>query len=134
MRSNKAGVVLVVDDVSHHLEAMTVALTGSGYAVLAAATVEQGFSKAVLHKPDVIILDLHLPPEPPWELCQRLRDDKRTRRIPLIILTAEARPELQQRASYEGCAAILLKPIDPLAVVNAVERIIDPSSPGLTRH
>lgn len=66
----------------------------------------------VPHRPEVIVLDLHLPDLPGREVLRRLRDDPRTRDIPVVILSADATPDQITRLLAEGAHAYLTKPLD----------------------
>ena len=74
------------------------------------------------HRPDVIVLDLHLPDLSGREVLHRLQADPRTRDIPVIIATADATPGRVRQLREEGAFEYVAKPLDLghfLAVVDA---------------
>jgi PAS domain S-box-containing protein len=85
-----------------------------------------GLELAREHRPDLVLLDLHLPDIDGDEVLQRLRGDERTKSIPVIIVSADATPHQQERMKYGGAEAYLTKPFnirELLRVINlALER------------
>lgn len=71
-----------------------------------------GLQLAREHTPDVIMLDLHLPDIPGEECLRTLQDDPRTREIPVIIVTADARESVRESLTADGAAHFISKPID----------------------
>jgi CheY-like chemotaxis protein len=74
----------VIDDSGDALEVYDIALTLEGFPVEGARDGRAGFAKAVELQPDLIITDLAMPVMNGWETIRELRDDERTRRIPII--------------------------------------------------
>lgn len=64
------------------------------------------------HVPDLILLDLHLPDMPGWEVLSELQRDDVTRDIPVVIISADATSRQIQRLRAAGARAYLTKPID----------------------
>jgi CheY-like chemotaxis protein len=56
-----------------------------------------GFELARQHRPDLIVLDLHLPDMPGAEVLKHLKADPITRQIPVIVLTADASGRQSER-------------------------------------
>jgi signal transduction histidine kinase/CheY-like chemotaxis protein len=71
-----------------------------------------GLTLAREHRPDMIILDLHLPDMGGEEVLQRLKAEPETREIPVVVLTADASKGLAQRLARIGSCEFLSKPID----------------------
>ncbi|MEX0835778.1 MAG: ATP-binding protein [Nitriliruptor sp.] len=64
------------------------------------------------HRPDVIVLDLHLPDLGGEEVLNRLRSDPRTRQIPVVVASADASPNRVRRLREIGAYAYITKPLD----------------------
>jgi CheY-like chemotaxis protein len=71
-----------------------------------------GLDLAREYRPDLILLDLHLPDLPGSEVLRLLRQDARTRDIPVVVLSAEAHAGQMQRLIAEGARDYLTKPFD----------------------
>ena len=71
-----------------------------------------GLELARQHKPDLIVLDLHLPDMPGTEVLERLKAEASTRAIPVVVLTADASGRQSARVKELGAADYLTKPLD----------------------
>ncbi len=74
---------------------------------------EQALTAALERPPTLILLDLMLPGLSGWEVARRLRQDPRTRGVPVIAVSALARPQEREAAHHAGCDAYLAKPFTP---------------------
>ncbi len=83
-----------------------------------------GLELAQQYSPDLILLDLHLPDLPGWEVLAQLKAQPRTRNIPVIVISADATKPQINRLMHAGAATYLTKPID----VNQFFRVIDETS------
>jgi PAS domain S-box-containing protein len=82
-----------------------------------------GLDLARQHGADLILLDVHLPDVPGHEVLARLREDPRTARIPVVVISADATAGRIDRLLQAGAHAYLTKPLDMdefLAVVDGV--------------
>ncbi|MDQ2918484.1 MAG: ATP-binding protein, partial [Verrucomicrobiota bacterium] len=73
---------------------------------------QQGLDLARQHLPDLILLDLHLPDLPGWEVLARLQNDKLTAGIPVVVISADATARQIERLLSAGAHSYLTKPID----------------------
>jgi CheY-like chemotaxis protein len=71
-----------------------------------------GVELAQQHRPDLILLDVHLPDLPGIEVLEKLRHDERTSSIPVIMLSADASQEQIKRFNDAGAMDYLTKPLD----------------------
>ena len=71
-----------------------------------------GLDLARKHLPDLILLDLHLPDLPGWEVLAQLQADETTRAIPIIVISADATARQIKRLLAAGARAYLTKPVD----------------------
>jgi DNA-binding response OmpR family regulator len=99
--------VLVVDDHVGILEVMKMSLEMLGYEVFTSRTGKY-FRQMENNLPDLILLDILLSGEDGCALCQRLKSDKRTRHIPILLLSAHA--GLKETANKCGADDFLVKP------------------------
>jgi CheY-like chemotaxis protein len=94
-----------------------------GIRLISAMRPQLGLELAAQHQPDLVLLDLHLPDLPGTEVLRRLRADPTTASIPVVVLSADARPGLRTRMLDQGIRAMLTKPLnikELLAVLDAV--------------
>lgn len=71
-----------------------------------------GLELARQHSPDLILLDLHLPDMPGWQVLAQLKSDHLTREIPVIVISADATAPQIKRLLSSGARAYLTKPFD----------------------
>lgn len=91
-----------------------------GYEFLEAADGEEGLQVARTRQPNLILMDISLPVLDGFEATRRIKQDPALQHIPVIAVTAHARPADEQRALDAGCDGYLSKPYslrDFLAVV-----------------
>lgn len=72
-----------------------------------------GLEAALEDPPDLLVLDIGLPEMDGWQVLDRLRADGRTRRLPVLVLTAHAEEESRRRADRGGANAFVTKPFQP---------------------
>ena len=81
---------------------------------------ERAVFEAVERPPSLILLDLMLPSLSGWEVARRLRQNQRTKDIPMLAVSALARPQERESALHAGCDGYLAKPFSPEDVVRLV--------------
>ncbi len=92
--------------------------------LLSATQGRAGLAIAREQRPDLILLDLHLPDLPGDALLQALKEDERTREIPVLMVSADATPAQAQRLRALGARAYLTKPLVLPTFLEAVERTL----------
>lgn len=102
------GTVLLIDDSKFLRRANELAVAKSGYSVLVAADGEGGLRVAREKIPDVIVLDLMLPKLSGPQLLHELKQDPRTAKIPVIVLSSLPQSNAAKIKS-EGAAAYFEK-------------------------
>ncbi len=117
--------ILVVDDEADLVELVSYNLRKDGFIVDSASDGETALTKVRKGKYDLAILDLMLPGIQGMELCRILRNDSKTARLPIIMLTAKGE-EVDRILGLEmGADDYMTKPFSPrelIARVNAVLR------------
>jgi DNA-binding response OmpR family regulator len=106
------GRILVVDDDPNAVEILTRMLGREGYASLSASSGPAGLEALRTEAVDVILLDVMMPEMDGLEVCERLRQDEKLRRIPIILLTAKDDMETRSRGMALGVSEYLTKPIN----------------------
>jgi two-component system cell cycle response regulator DivK len=106
--------VLVLED-EHHNQAVMRAVVEDvlGGKARVFEDGESGVAEALDNPPALVLLDLMLPTVSGWEVARRLREDPRTRGVPIIAVSALARAQEREAAAHAGCDAYLTKPFTP---------------------
>ena len=74
--------------------------------------------------PKLILMDMQMPVMDGWTAVSLLKEDGRTKDIPVIALTAQARPEDTVRMREIGCVAHCTKPVDPDELLKLIQMYI----------
>jgi two-component system, OmpR family, alkaline phosphatase synthesis response regulator PhoP len=125
--------ILVVDDEPDLVRALGLRLSSRGYEVLTAFDGVQAMSRIQKERPDLVLLDIHLPAGNGYRVCERMRASEGARETPVIALTADPSAEAQRRCNELGCADFFRKPYDPKELMAAVTRALD-SPPRTADH
>jgi two-component system, cell cycle response regulator DivK len=110
----KSPLILIVDDVAHGRALCAEYLEEKGFRVATAEDGLDGFDTALALQPDVILMDLSLPVLDGWEATRLLKHTERTRRIPIVAITAHQLASAHEQARAAGCSAVLVKPCRPM--------------------
>jgi CheY-like chemotaxis protein len=124
--------VLIVDDFDDNRQMYAEFLSYSGYRVLEASNGAEAIARATEHLPDLIVMDLSLPVLDGWEATRRLKNDPRTRHIPVVALTGHALEGHSQGARDAGCDAFLAKPCLPDKLLETVRTMLERLPPRTT--
>jgi CheY-like chemotaxis protein len=109
--------LLLIDDDDDVREIAQLSLElGAGWVVLSASSGAQGVAIAREHVPEGILLDVMMPGMDGPATLAALRADEVTRHIPVVFLTAKARPAERDRLAGLDVAGVLSKPFDPIAL------------------
>jgi CheY-like chemotaxis protein len=124
------GPILVVEDVPNVLELLEVTLRFKGYEVVSATNGLEGLEKARTGNPALIITDILMPKLDGFAFVQKLREDPKTRAIPVIFLSATyVTPEDRGFAMSLGAARFIEKPIDTEEFLLTVAEIMTQGPP-----
>ena len=120
MPTSIKALILLIDDnegLSHLLQRY---LNDDAYTVMSAPNTEEGLRLIQQLQPDVIILDVMMPGIDGWELLQRLRTNRETQLIPVIICSVINDPEL---AFALGASQYVPKPVTREALRTALQQL-----------
>jgi CheY-like chemotaxis protein len=115
---------MVVEDHPLNRELVVDLLEAAGYIVLQAEDGRGLLGRVRAERPDLILLDLQLPGVDGFALARELTTDPATRQIPVLAISAYARPEEQAQALAAGCAGYLPKPLDTREFVQTISRLL----------
>lgn len=119
----KQSTILLVED--NELAILTVVdyLQAIGYQVVVARNGQEAINQAVLVRPAVVLMDIHLPGMSGFEAIQRLRAMPATALVPIVALTALAMPGDRERCLAVGANAYLSKPVSLQNLIRTVEML-----------
>lgn len=86
-----------------------------------------GLELARQHTPDLILLDLHLPDIPGWQVLAQLKADQLTRGIPVVVISADATSPQIKRLLSAGARAYLTKPLDIPEFFRVIDEALAPA-------
>jgi len=114
--------VLIVDDSEKNRKLAQEVLRAAGFRTVEAGRGDEAIAVAARRRPDLILLDLRLPDMDGTDVARELRDGAKTRRIPVVALTASPPAGGSERLLATGFAGYLQKPIDVRAFPQQVRR------------
>lgn len=117
------GTALVVDDNPDITAMLSAVLRHAGYTVASAHSAPDALTLAVSRHFDVIVSDIGMPGMTGHELARALRSMPEYRAIPLVAVTGFDMYDDRERSAEAGFSAHLSKPIDPLALTQAIRGI-----------
>jgi CheY-like chemotaxis protein len=94
--------------------------------LLTTSSGQKGIELARRSRPDVILLDLHLPDIAGQTVLSELKHDPTLKEIPVIVVTADALAILDQRLVEVGAFACLSKPVNVVSLVGTVNSALEP--------
>jgi len=116
--------ILLVEDNELNRDMLSRRLERKGYTVVMAMDGQQGVEMAASEAPDLILMDMSLPVLDGWEATRRIKADDRTKKIPLIALTAHAIEGDEQKAKQAGCNDYDTKPVELPRLLEKMEKLL----------
>ena len=114
--------VLVIDDQPQNITVLNEILK-SEYAISASTNGAKALSIAKSdNPPDLILLDVMMPGMDGFEVCKRLKADKKTKDIPVIFVTAKGEIDDKIDAYEHGATDYITKPVDPSLTLAVVKK------------
>ncbi|NVB77241.1 MAG: hybrid sensor histidine kinase/response regulator [Kofleriaceae bacterium] len=122
--------ILLVDDVEENLVALEALLRREGIEILKARSGAQALELLLAQDVSLALLDVQMPEMDGFELAELMRGAERTKRVPIIFVTAGGRDPKRVFKGYEsGAVDFLFKPIDPHVLSSKVDVFLE-----LARH
>jgi CheY-like chemotaxis protein len=120
--------ILIVDDEGDIVKVLTLRLQSSGYNTVVAFDGVQGVFMAHKERPHLIILDIRMPAGDGFSVAEKLKESKRTNRIPIIFLTGSPEKDAEERSRALGARYFIKKPYDHEELLDAVRRALETQS------
>ena len=118
------GNIFVVDDEEDILELIRINLDREGYKVICIEAGEECVKKAREKLPDLIVLDLMLPGIDGLDVCKILKNDSKTRHIPIIMLTAKGEESDIVTGLELGADDYMTKPFSPKVLTARIKAVL----------
>jgi len=117
--------VLTIDDSRTMREMLNYALVEAGYKVLQAVDGVDGLEvlQAKGDEIDVVITDINMPRMDGFGVIEGVRADPNHRATPILVLTTESDAAKKERARSAGATGWIVKPFNPVKLVEAVRRV-----------
>ncbi|HMP81348.1 MAG TPA: response regulator [Verrucomicrobiota bacterium] len=116
--------ILVVDDDSDTLELLQFILKKAGYAVGTARDGVEALKKVCSLSPDLVVVDLMMPEIDGLGVCETIRSNPMTSRIPIVMLTAVTSQMARFSGLEAGANEFVTKPFSPKVLVSRIEELI----------
>ena len=125
--------VLVVDDDLNIQRVLVFALKQEGYEVLVASNGAAGVQMAAEARPDLILMDVAMPRLDGYLATQQIRAAEKGRRVPIIMLSAEASVEQRVKGLRAGADDDIVKPFNPLELMARIKALLARSGAALAK-
>lgn len=119
----KEKTVLVVDDSETIRQQVALALERAGFRVVEAADGVDGLERAEQNEFCMVILDVNMPRLNGLEMLERLRQNPKHAKVPVLMLTTEVQQSMIERAKKAGARGWMIKPVKMDQLVSAVTKL-----------
>jgi two-component system cell cycle response regulator DivK len=116
--------ILIVEDNELNMKLFHDLLEAHGYNILQAWNGAEGLTMAHRHRPDLIIMDMHLPEISGLEAMKLIKADDYLMAIPIVAVTAFAMKGDKEKICAGGCDAYIAKPVSIRNFIETVELLI----------
>lgn len=116
--------ILIIDDTVHLLEEISDLLLMEGYEVITSYNGREGMHKVSTTDPDLIITDILMPEMDGFELISKIRSLDKHQTTPIIVLSAQAAKENEERAKELKADVYLRKPCTADQLISAIEKCL----------
>jgi len=117
--------ILFIEDEAEIVDLMRTRLEANGYQMFAAYDGEEGLRKIEENKPDLILLDIVIPKIDGLVVCRRLKDDSKTKDIPIIVVSASGGKNLSERCRQAGADEAVIKPFKAEELLDKISKLLE---------
>jgi twitching motility two-component system response regulator PilH len=116
--------VLVVEDSPPQREMISSLLKGSGLNVTSAGDGLEALAQIQQDCPDIVVLDIVMPRMNGYELCRRLKDDPKTKELPVVMCSTKGEEFDRYWGMRQGANAYIAKPFQPQELISTVKKLL----------
>lgn len=114
----------MIEDHKANIDLIDYLLGARGYVSLLATNGEDGVRLAVLHEPDLVLLDIRMPGMDGYEVARAIRKQPRLEHTRIVAVTASAMVGDRERIAAAGFDGYIQKPIDPETFVEQIKQFL----------
>lgn len=122
--------VLIVDDEPNIVTALEYLLQQSGYEVRSASNGEEALARLREFAPDLVLLDVMMPKQSGYEVCQRIRERPEWNHVKIMIVSARGREAEVSKGLSLGADLYLTKPFANAELVARIGELLGERAPG----
>ncbi len=116
--------IAILEDNPSNMKLISGVLQRAGYQILTAEDAEAGIPLIREHLPDLVLMDIHMPGTDGLEATRLLKNEDRTRHIPVIAVTARAMEGDREAILAAGCDGYTPKPIRYKEMLALIEEVL----------
>ena len=116
--------LLIVENDKVYRQFLSLALEMAGYLVHAAGSGAEAIEMMRDVSPDLVLLDLSMPKVSGWDVLHYMRDQASLKRVPVVILTANADETTRRQTLAERVNGLLVKPVSLDEILAAIENLL----------
>lgn len=116
--------ILVVEDNEMNMQLFEYLLEEGGFEIIKATTGEEALKLATESKPDLILMDIHLPGMDGLSVVRELKAGGEMEGVPILALTAHAMRGDKDRFLQAGCDGYISKPIDVKTFIPSIQQFL----------
>lgn len=119
--------ILVVDDDFHTRQMLRLFLELQNFTVFEAEDGLDALKSVQANRPDLVILDVMMPIMDGITACKKLRSERATADLPVIMFSGKSQPTAVEEGLRAGAARYILKPLSPVELLQAVQEVLHAS-------
>lgn len=115
--------VMIVEDEPNIVESLSFVFSREGWQVVAALDGDTAIERLLSEPPDVLVLDVMIPPHSGFEVLKRVRSEASLKALPVLVLTAKGQEQDRHTALRLGADAFVTKPFSNRDIVQHVREL-----------
>lgn len=115
--------VMIVEDEPNIVESLSFVFSREGWQVAAALDGDTAIERLLSEPPDVLVLDVMIPPHSGFEVLKRVRSEASLKHLPVLVLTAKGQEQDRHTALRLGADAFVTKPFSNRDIVQHVREL-----------